>query len=94
MAVDSILASPPLTVTSQIVEQTNQQVKQVREGVEKAVTEGGESKEQAVSPPGSQPVEEAQSASRDGGQNQGASDDGDDGGGTTPSPGNVVNITA
>lgn len=91
MAVDNLLASSPLTITRQIVEQTGNRLEQVRETVDKVLLEGEDKTDQSASRPQSQPVGSAQPSAEDSGLGQGASDGGEDAGGNTTSPlGNLV----
>ena len=95
MAVESLLAPPPLTVTRQIVESTSQRIEQVRESVVEFLLEGEDKADQAASLPGSKPVGSAQPSSEDNGLGQDSSDGNEaEGGNTTPTHGNAVNTSA
>lgn len=95
MAVESLLAPSPLTLTRQIVETTSQRIEQVREYVEEILLEGKDKADQSASLPVSQPVGSAQLSSEDNDLGQGSSDGNEaEGGNTTPTRGNAVNTLA
>lgn len=96
MAVDNLLGPSPLTITRQIVDQTNQQIQQVRETVEQVLLEGEDKADQSAARPQSQPVGSAEPSAEDGGLGQGASEDGEGAGGNpdTSPLGNLVDTKA
>jgi len=68
MAVDSLLASAPLTLTRQIVEQTSQTIELVRENVDKALLPEPNAKDQSLARPGTQPAGASKESSESGQQ--------------------------
>ncbi|HEX9702343.1 MAG TPA: hypothetical protein VGA19_05785 [Rhodospirillales bacterium] len=95
MTVDSLLASAPLTLTRQIVEQTSQTIERVRETVDKVLLEGDTKDEQKVSQPGTQPVGASKESSEGGNQGHPDGDgDADDAGTKTPFRGIPIDTKA
>jgi hypothetical protein len=102
MAVDSLLASAPLTLTRQIVEQTSQTIERVQETVDKVLLEGPDAEDQKLSQPGTQPVGASKESSESGPQGKPDGDgDADDSGNPagsgdneTPFRGKAVNLQA
>ena len=104
MAVDSLLASAPLTLTRQIVEQTSQTIELVRENVDKALLPEPNAKDQSLARPGTQPAGASKESSESGQQGKpdgdgdaddtGDGDKADNAGNNTPFPGKAVNLQA
>ncbi len=95
MAVESLLAAAPITITSQIVESTNQRIKQVSKEIGTITLAGEVEADQSAFLPGSKPVGSALPSSEDNGFGQGSSDGNEaEGGNTTSTRGNAVNTSA
>jgi len=91
---DSVLASGPLTIATQVVNQTNANVQQSREALEEAREKSAENEQPAINTRGTQnqQVRESEESSLNGnGPGGGNAETGD---ASDPERGNVVNTAA
>ncbi len=91
---DSVLASGPLTIATQVVNQTNANVQQSREALEEAQDKSAENEQPAINTRGTQDqhVRESEGSSLNGnGPGGGNADTGDT---SDPDRGNIVNTAA
>ena len=91
---DSVLASGPLTIASQVVNQTNANVQQSREALEEAREKGADSDQPAINTRATQEQRVRDSAESSLNGNGPGGGNADTGGSNDPDRGNIVNTAA